>query len=106
MKRAKALYSSTLLLIHSPQAYHSLLRGRSAYTVGVVVEHGVLNHGSEDEHEADGDKQVHGGYVGHSGNGVSGHCAQGGHGQHCGDSCEKEEKREVGKGRRFATTAR
>lgn len=49
------------------QTYHSLCpRRRSAYTVGIVVEHGVLDHGGKDEQEADGDKQVHGGHVGHS----------------------------------------
>lgn len=73
--------------MHSPQAYHSLRLGRrSAYTVGVVVEHCVLDHGSEDEQEADSDEQVHGCHVGHSGQRVSGHCAQGCHGQHCGDT--------------------
>lgn len=71
------------------QAYHSLRLGRrSAHTVGVVVEHGVLDHGGEDEQEADGDKQVHGRHVGHPGQRVPGHCAQGGHGQHRGDPWE------------------
>lgn len=69
------------------QAYHSLHPGRgSAYNVGIVVEHGVLDHGGKDEQEADSDEQVHGGHVGHPGEGVSGHGTQGGHGQHCGDT--------------------
>ena len=54
--------------------------------MGVVVEHGILDHGSKDKQEANGDEQVHGRHIGHSGQRVPGHCAQGGHGQHCGDT--------------------
>lgn len=93
--RARGLYCSQpvggsetkVLPTHSQHTYHSLRLGRrSAHAVGVVVEHSVLNHGGEDEQEADCDKKVHGRHVGHSGQGVPGHRAQGGHGQHRGDA--------------------
>lgn len=48
--------------------YHPpCFRGRPAHAVGVVVQHGVLDHGSEDKQEADGDKEVHGCHVGDPG---------------------------------------
>lgn len=75
------------------QSYHPLRLGRrSAYTVGVVVEHGVLDHGGEDKQEADGDKQIHGCDVGNSGQRITGYGAQCGHGQNCGDSCGDRRK--------------
>lgn len=79
--------------LQGKQTYHSLHLWRwSAYNVGVVIEHCVLNHGSKDEQETDGHKQIHGRYVGDSGQGVPGHCAQGGHCQHCGDTCKGNRK--------------
>lgn len=69
------------------RAYHSPgLRRRPSNAVGVVVEHSVLDHGSEHKQEADGDKQIHGRHVGHAGERVPGHGAQRGHGQHSGDA--------------------
>lgn len=68
-------------------SYPSLgFRRRSSNAVGVVVQHGVLDHGGEHKQEADGDKQVHGRHVGHAGQRVPGHCAQRGHGQDGGDA--------------------
>lgn len=94
MNKRQSSYSTCLVTKHSPQAYHSLRLGRrSAHDVGVVVEHGVLYHGGEDEQEANCDKQVHGRHVGHSRERVPGHCAQGGHGQHGGDTCMGEKCR-------------
>lgn len=51
-----------------------------------VVQCAVLDERGEDEDEAHGDKQVHGGDVGDFGEGLSGDGTQGGHGQHCGDA--------------------
>lgn len=49
-------------------SYHfSGFRRGPPYAVGIVVQHGVLDHSSEHKQEADSDKQVHGCYVGHPG---------------------------------------
>lgn len=39
----------------------------SSRAAGVIIQHGVLHQRSKDKQEADGDKQVHGGDVGHAG---------------------------------------
>lgn len=61
-------------------------RRRPSCAVGIVVQHGVLDHGSKHKQEADGDKQVHRCHVGNAGERVPGHCAQRGHGQDSGDA--------------------
>lgn len=68
-------------------SYHSSgFRRRPSYAVGVVVQHGILDHGSEHKQEADGDKQIQRCHVGHARERVPRHCAQCGHGQHGGDT--------------------
>lgn len=68
-------------------SYHSPgFRRRSSYAVGIVVQHGVLDHGSKHKQEADGDKQIQRRHVGHTREWVPRHRAQRGHGQHSGDA--------------------
>lgn len=61
-------------------------RRRPSYAGGIVVQHGVLDHGGEHEQEADGDEQVHRRHVGDAGERVPGHGAQRGHGQDSSDA--------------------
>lgn len=49
-----------------------------------VVQRAVLYQCGEDEDEADGHKQVHGGHIGNFGEGFPGDSTQRGHGQHSG----------------------
>lgn len=50
------------------------------------MQSAVLYKCSENEDEADGDEQVHGGYVGNFREGLPGDGAQRGHGEHGGDA--------------------
>ena len=53
-----------------------------------VVQRAVLYQGGEDKDETHGDKEIHGGYVGHLRQGLPGNGTEGGHSQHRGDACQ------------------
>lgn len=74
---------------------HHALAVPGVATLGKVVDGGKLNESREDKGIADGDKPVHGGGVGHLGEGVPGADTERGHGQHSRHSCKGEEAQKV-----------
>lgn len=63
---------------------HGFLAVPGPAPLGEVVDGGKLDERGEGEGVADGDEPVHGGGIGHLGEGVASADAKGGHGQHRG----------------------
>lgn len=77
LKRKKDAHRVFLLLV---------LFGTRLPVADKVVQCAVLYKCGEDEDEADGHKQVHGGHIGNFWKGFPGNSTQRGHGQHSGDA--------------------
>lgn len=72
---------------------HHALAVPGVATLGKVVDSSKLDEGREDKGIADSDKPIHGGCIGHLGEGVPGTDTKRGHGQHGGHSCRKRRHR-------------
>lgn len=57
---------------------------------GKVVDCGVLKHREENKHKADPEINVHSFDVGHTRHGRVHASDDGGHSEHCGDTCERD----------------